>query len=366
LLGGLSLASAAALAGCRASPSSASLATNSRALAQGPKRLVLVEMYGGNDGLTTVVPFRDDAFYRARPTTAIAPEQCLRFASMRGLDRGLHPALTNFRERFDAGELAIVEGCGYPEPVYSHFKSLEIWHTAREQGRSSGDGWIGRVRCGPWGADPRAELVVHVGSHLPYSLASQTHPTLAFDTPENFVWVGSSRELAGYGDAGRAAPSAGAGADVLAHLRETLRAAQSQSPRILKATSHYRPRIEYPADDFGRSMRTIAALMHSDFETRVYSVALGNFDTHAGSQNVEHARLLAVLDSGLGAFLEDIQGSAVGDNTLVVCYSEFGRRVEENYSRGTDHGSAGPMFLLGPRVHILSNRKYGLQSGEAW
>jgi len=359
LAGGLSLLGAAALSGCRSAKptppaaSEATLAAGSVPAARSNgTRLVLVELFGGNDGLTTVVPFKDDAFYRARPTTAIAEAECLKLDVARGIDRGFHPALLNFRERFNQGQLAIVEGVGYPNPVYSHFKSFEIWHTARPEGLSSGDGWIGRLRAGPWRADPRPELVVHVGGNLPYSLSSATQPILAFDTPENFVWVGSNREIEAYDDAGKV-PAGGTGkskADLVKQLRATLRAAQTQSPRILEATGNYQPRAEYPEHEFGRSLRSIAALMNSGFESRVYSVALGNFDTHASEQNTLHAELLGKLDSGLGAFLKDLEGTPHAENTLVLCFSEFGRRVEENFSRGTDHGSAGPMFLLGPMV----------------
>jgi uncharacterized protein (DUF1501 family) len=310
----------------------------------GDRTLVLVELYGGNDGLSTIVPKTDDAYYKNRPTTFIPATDTLPLDDY----RGFNPLNTSLRELWDRGECAIVEGVGYPKPVYSHFKSFEIWHTAREAGHASGDGWIGRLRDVAWASDPRNELVVHVGSHVPYSIRSRARPLVAFQSPENFTWVGNARDQSAYSKA--AESSMEERGSTLESLRETLRDAQSNSPRILAAAQSYKPRAEYRPDEFGNSLRVIASLIQSGFGSRVYSVALGNFDTHGPEQVAKHAELTASWDGGIGAFLSDLRGTPAGEKTLVVCFSEFGRRVEENFSRGTDHGAAGPMFLLGPMV----------------
>lgn len=310
--------------------------------------VVLVELFGGNDGLNTVVPLTDDAYYRRRAKTCIQPGDALRIDE----HRGFHPALANLRRRYDGGHMAIVQGVGYPQPVYSHFKSFEIWHTARPEGRVSGDGWIGRVRGGAWKDDPRAELVVHVGDNVPYSLRSSTHQFVAFATPESYVWAGDELATRAYEDAARIEgdTSARAGrAKVLARLQQTLGDAQSTSPRVLKATLEYRTEVEYPATALGSSMRAIAGMIDADLGTRVYSVAHGNFDTHA-TQLAPHAQLLETLDGALDSFLEDISRGKNRERVLVLAYSEFGRRVSENYSAGTDHGAAGLAFFLGERV----------------
>jgi uncharacterized protein (DUF1501 family) len=357
LLGGLSILGGAAvlssLGSCE-SRSPAPRADSSSGAAGGSKLderiLVLVELYGGNDGISTVVPYENGAYYDARPQTHVKGEEVLAFE--KGL--GFHPALSSFQRQYRQGHLAVVQGVGYPRPVYSHFKSFEIWHTAREEGRASGDGWVGRLREAAWGANPRSDLVVHVGTHIPFSLHSSKHEMVVFETPENFVWVGDERDLQTYGQASGsangAAPPAGGSAAMLDHLRGTLRDAQATSPRILSTAATYKPRVEYPDDPFARSMRVIASMINAGFDTRVYSVALGNFDTHGPEQVEKHQSLLATLDAGVGSFLEDLQGTPNAGKTLVMCYSEFGRRVRENYSRGTDHGAAGPLFLFGPSV----------------
>jgi uncharacterized protein (DUF1501 family) len=145
------------------------------------------------------------------------------------------------------------------------------------------------------------------------------------------------------------APSTGADA-TLAALRATLRETEVVRPRIVRATARYRPRVEYPADDFGQSLRTAAALLRSDLDTRVFSVALSGFDMHVSSRGKRERELYTCLDRGLDAFLTDLSGTPEGASTIVLCYSEFGRRVEENASGGTDHGAAGPMMVFGERV----------------
>lgn len=311
--------------------------------------LVLVELFGGNDGLNTVVPYADDLYRKARPRGALKPDEVLKLDEL----RGLHPNLVKLRRYYDGGHMAIVQGVGYPKPVYSHFKSFEIWHTAREEGRGSGDGWIGRLRAGAWKDDPRPELVVHVGGTMPYSLYSSTHPVVAFTAPERFVWAGDRLAEQAYEASARlpeaeSSPRKGR-EQVLARLQRVLEDAQATSPRVLQATLEYRPSVAYPDDAFGRSLRSIAGMIDANLGGRVYSVQLGNFDTHA-TQRGPHSELLAQLDGGLSAFLEDVGSRPRGKNVLVFAFSEFGRRVSENYSGGTDHGAAGPAFLFGAPV----------------
>ncbi|MDP6540226.1 MAG: DUF1501 domain-containing protein [Planctomycetota bacterium] len=314
----------------------------------GAKRLVLIELFGGNDGLETVIPFDEDEYHRNRPTTRISKKEVLPIDDY----RGFHPAMPNLRGLYDDGRMAIVEGCGYPVPVLSHFKSFEIWHTCREVGRASGDGWVGRLRAAAWGDDDRTETVVHVGSHLPYSLHSTDHAMLAFETPESYLFIGNERDESAYAEAARRGMDAKeSGADrVLERLRRKLRDAQATSPRVIAAARGYEPRVEYPKDELGNSMRVVASMIDAGFDTRVFSVSLGNFDTHGPAQKVKHRELLASWDGAVSAFLADIAGTEAENDTLVLAYSEFGRRVAENASNGTDHGAAGPMFLFGKPV----------------
>lgn len=310
--------------------------------------LVLVELYGGNDGLNTIVPYADDEYWRRRPIVHVPRKDLLRIDDY----CAFNPLLVNLERQWGDGRLAIVRGVGYPEPVYSHFKSFEIWHTAREAGRPSGDGWIGRLRSTHWKDDPRAELVVHVGGPVPHSLHSSEHQVVAYATPESFVWAGDALAQQAYAQAAAAAEGlpAATGRDAMrTRLARTLADAQALSPRVLKATLEYQPRVEYPTDEFGRALRCVAGMIDARLGGRVYSVQLGNFDTHA-SQADPQSRLLASFDAGIGAFLADLEGRAQERDVLVLAFSEFGRRVSENYSKGTDHGAAGPAFFLGAPV----------------
>lgn len=308
------------------------------------RTLVLVQLTGGNDGLSTVVPYADDAYHRARTATRIDPAQVLRLNDY----LGLHPDLKGLRQVYDRGELGVVVGVGYPNPVRSHFKSMEIWHSAATDARSTAEGWIGRLAEAAWSAEQDPERIVHVGATAPFSLHSRAHPPIAFATPANYQWVAPD---AGEGEAyaRSAESSAGNATGVLARLRGVHADARESSLRIRGAIARYAPRKEYPDEEFARSMRVAAALIDARLGSRVISVELGGFDTH-NNQRAEHDTAMKRLDTALTPFLEDLRGTPAGDETLVVAFSEFGRRVLENGSRGTDHGCAGPMFIAGRRA----------------
>jgi uncharacterized protein (DUF1501 family) len=338
VLGGLSLAGGVALSGCNRGP-------------LGPRdqggALILLELFGGVDGLSLVVPHGHDEYYRLRPTVSIAKQDTLAVAE----DRGLHPFMDRLHGRFQNGELAIVEGVGYPDPIYSHFRSFEFWHTADERGRASGDGWIGKLREAAWPERDESELLVHLGTEVPYSLECKAHRAVSFSSPKNFSWHGDPTARETFeGAAEMQHEGESVSNQVLAQLRGSLQTSTATAARIRAAEEAYEPTVEYPAEPFAHSLKLIAALLNSDLPTRVYSLSLRNFDTHGAMMKGMHAHLFAKLDKGLDAFMSDIAGTHAGERATVVAFSEFGRRVEENESHGTDHGSAGPMLVLGPKV----------------
>ncbi|MCK6445214.1 MAG: DUF1501 domain-containing protein [Planctomycetes bacterium] len=347
LAGGIGALGAAALGACSRREAHA---------ASAEPILVLLQLYGGVDGLTTVVPFRDDAYYRARPTIALAEKDLLRVDE----DHGLHPSLRELRANFDEGRVAIVEGCGYPEPFYSHFRSMDVWHTGFHEGKVAGEGWIGRLREAAWADRASDELVVHVGSELPWSLACASRPPLVFGSAGNFQSLGDDREQRTLRYAVRAsrdaappttpAPPATPSERALEALRASFEAASRASERVLAAVEHYQPSVEYPNEALAESFRTIAAMIDAGFETRVYSLAHGNYDSHGNVQVGLYKQLHRRLDACLGAFLADVRRTTRGRDVVVLAFSEFGRRFHENESNGTDHGAAGPVFLLGERV----------------
>lgn len=346
LVGGLSLAVGAGFPGLSAS--ALQRAQRGRQHEGGERTLVLIQLGGGNDGLSTVVPYADDAYGRSRSRTRIDAKEVLRIDDY----RGLHPRLGNLHTLHQAGRLAIVEGVGYPGPVRSHFKAMDIWHAASEHGRVAGDGWVGRLAARAWPESSAPELLVHVGRCTPYSLHSRAHRAVAFELPESYRWLGDAQENQAYADYTRESTGEGAPSQssVLERLRGSLRDAQASSARVRQAVDSYRTRVDYPNDDFGRGLRVIASLLEARIGARVLSIELSGFDTH-NQQRADHDRLMARLDAGLGAFFRDLRGRSIEKDTVLLAFSEFGRRVAENGSLGTDHGKAAPVFVAGAAVN---------------
>lgn len=304
------------------------------------KTLVLLQLSGGHDGLSLLVPYTDDAYYRARGSTAISSRDALRIDDR----RALHPELGRLREHFEQGQVAFVEGVGYPEPNRSHFASLDIWHTARLEGRAGGEGWVGRLMAELHGRDADPNHVVHVGKSLPYSLRSTEHPPTCFANPASYRWVKNEEALEEYDT------DAGEGTSSLDFVRAVMRDAHVSSRAMRSAAASYRARVEYPdREPLAEALYTAAAILHGGLGTRVISVELGGFDTHV-DQRATHTSLMGRLDRSLSAFLRDLKGTPAGRDTVVVAFSEFGRRVAENASRGTDHGTAGVVLVAGGSV----------------
>ncbi len=317
-----------------------------------PRSLVLLQLSGGNDGLSTIVPLGDDAYGAARQATRLAKKDTLPMDDY----RGMHAGLVGLHGEYQAGRMAIVEGVGYENMIRSHFRALEVWHTGRYAGRASGEGWVGQLAQAGWSDEDHPNLLVHLGARSPYSVYSTTHPAAVLQAPTVYKWFGNEQVERAYGmsESGQeeTARIVGehAGRDkALASLRAVLDNAHDSSASIRKAAALYRERVEYPRNRLAGTLRDVAALIHGRLGTRVYSVQMSGFDTHAG-QRGSHDSLMTSLDTALSAFLQDLRGSSAGQETLVLVFSEFGRRVAENGSKGTDHGKAGPMFLLGPAV----------------
>lgn len=305
--------------------------------------LVVVQLAGGNDGLNTIVPYADDLYHGARDTTRIPAESVLRMDDY----RGFNPQLAGLREVWEQGRLGIVEGVGYPNPNRSHFTSFDIWHAASPQGRTAGYGWMTRVAAEL--NSPNRNLAVHIGERLPYSLYSPVQPSVCFRDPMLYRWDRNGEAIEEAARGGMEDGGMQAERRVVDSLRETFTQAKSSSIAIREATRRYQPRAEYPNQPLAHAMRSAAALIQERIGFRILSVELTGFDTH-GRQQKKHEELLATVDGAVSAFLRDLAGTPMADKTLVMIFSEFGRRVAENGSKGTDHGTAGPMFLAGPAV----------------
>jgi len=339
----------------------------------------VVQLAGGNDGLNTVIPYRDGLYYKARPTIGIAADRVLKLG--RQDDVGLHPSMTGMKELYDEGLLALVQGVGYPNPNRSHFKSMDIWHTADTSG--VGAGWLGRYfdnQCagapgaGTDSASCSGHAAIAIGREAPLAMEGRVYKPISFESQELFKWSGAELHpaLAGaYDELTTMDPDAPApaGDTNASFLTRTALDARIASERIRAAVGQ-RPLVTYPGTPIARQLSMVAQMIRAGLETRVYYVSLGGFDTHAGQGNVNgpHANLVGQLAGAVRAFYADLKEQGNDTRVLTMSFSEFGRRVGQNGSGGTDHGTAAPMFLMGPMVKAGVHGKHpslaDLDSGD--
>lgn len=313
--------------------------------------LVVVQLSGGNDGLNTVIPVGHDSYNKARPKLAIS-ERVHKLDD----DYALNPGLTAFKQFYDEGQLAIVHGCGYPQPNRSHFESMAIWHAAKTDG-GGGAGWLGHyldhvVR----GTQDRSIAnnplnAVNIGREVPMALVSRDVTVPSVDSLNDF---GLRFDDASTYDA-----------DLEKKIIVELQKYQGENPaldylgrqaadaivsadEIRNVANQYQPDADYPGN-LGQRLRLIAQLICGNFGTRVFYCEIGGFDTHANQQQ-QHENLLKNVGDGIKAFYDDLGKKGIADKVTTMVFSEFGRRVEQNANDGTDHGAAGPMFVVGPKV----------------
>ncbi|MFM7055419.1 MAG: DUF1501 domain-containing protein [Planctomycetota bacterium] len=343
-------------------------------LAKPGKVLVVVELQGGNDGLNTVVPATDPEYRRLRPQLALNPADVL------SIDQhwGFHPALTSFAELLQTGRLAVVQGVGYPDPNRSHFESMDIWHTCRRRNEGRVDGWLGRwlEKAPSVGTDPQA---MHLGSDkLPLALLSRRVRVPSVDSLEDFRLRGTEDArfrdtLQSLADAPAATPAAIApdrpgDGGLLSFVQSSTSAAITASERLaVVAAKTADSSIVWPQTPLAGRLRNISRLIRSGLDTSLYYTTLSGFDTHA-SQPDAHRALLRQTADAIKTLLDELQHSGDGDRVTVLAFSEFGRRVAENASAGTDHGTAGPVFLAGsavrPGLHGPAPDLHALQDGD--
>lgn len=331
------------------------------------KVLVVVQLSGGNDGLNTVIPYRDPLYARNRVALRIAPSAVLPLAD--GI--GLHPQMRGMAELFERGRLAIVQGVGYPNPNRSHFESMDIWHSCQRGDEATGGvataqartGWLGRtLDCLP--GKQRGEVTaLHLGrGALPLALVARQTAVPSVESLDRFqlrssdggLSVAALRELSA---ASLSLDWPTANNDAAEHpsaalvqfVRQTALTALDASGKLQESLAQERAAAGYPAMPLAGQLRTVAQLIDAGLPCRIYYLSLGGFDTHA-NQAATHAGLLEQLSQSLAAFMADIEARGHADRVLVMTFSEFGRRVQENASAGTDHGAAAPMFLVGTAV----------------
>jgi uncharacterized protein (DUF1501 family) len=325
-----------------------------RALAESPlpglpggtdRVLVVINFQGGNDGLNTVVPFGMPDYYRYRPSLGVPQNDVLRIDNT----FGLNPVMAPFKKMYDGGSVAIVHGVGYPDPDHSHFRSTEIWQTAQPKGYES-TGWIGRYLDSA--SLPKNNLfnAVALSNVLPELMISKTTDVPAVDALRGYGLrsdkTNGNKEAFHEFVRDTTVPFR---SPFLSKVAEIEDHAQRGAEELPKLVAGYKPEATYPATPLGRSLALAAQIVGSKLGTRVLYVQHGSFDTHV-TQKQTQDRLLADFSNAIAAFYQDLAAHGNDKRVLTMTFSEFGRRAAENASRGTDHGEAAPVFLIGGGV----------------
>ena len=309
--------------------------------------LVVLQLTGGNDGLNTVVPFADDAYYRARPKIGVGKDRVVRLDDHFGLNPGLAP----LKPLYDQGHLAVVNGCGYPSPNRSHFRSMEIWQTANPKASQS-TGWLGHYLDHTARGGQGPVLAMNIGTELPQALVNEGSPVPSIEKLDDFRLKSSANSAQGKLER-EIVMELNKASDEQSPARKFL-ARQATNAILATEKVHDVSResasnVFYGFEGIGPQLQLIANLIAANSGTRLFYLQTSGFDTHA-SQPEMHERLLNQVAQALAAFHQDLSAKGLAEKVMVMTFSEFGRRVAENSSQGTDHGAAAPMFVMGGKV----------------
>lgn len=301
----------------------------------GNKVVVVIQFSGGNDGLNTVVPISNDIYYRERPRLAIEKSKALSLTS----DAGLNPALEAFKGLYDEGSLSIMNGVGYPNPDRSHFRSMDIWHSASDSKDYVSTGWLGRYLDAQCSGCAKPTQVMEIDDVLSLALKGNEKNGLAFTDPRR-LYSSSNERFYKDINSGHSQTE-----ETVDYLYKTMSETLSSADYIYQQSRLHPTGYSYPNTNLGKNLKTIASLIMSDINTKVYYVSLGSFDTHV-NQEVQQRRLFTELNDAVKAFTDDLKKNNRFDDVLMMTFSEFGRRVKQNASNGTDHGTANNMFFI--------------------
>ncbi|MET3875699.1 DUF1501 domain-containing protein [Chitinophaga sp. OAE865] len=305
----------------------------------GNKVLVIIQLSGGNDGLNTVIPYRNDIYYKARPALGIKREAALSLND----ELGIHPALKGLKALYDNGALGILNNVGYPNPDRSHFRSMDIWHSASQSDEYWSDGWIGRYLDAQCKGCDKPTQALEIDDTLSLALKGDNDKGLAMTDPARLYGTSNDKYFAELLKQHTSGNDHHNNAD---YLYKTMGETISSAAYIQQQFKTYKSSAPYPNTELGRNLRTIANLVMSDINTKVYYVSHGSFDTHVNQQD-QQARLFGQLSDALTVFTDDLKNNHRFEDVVVMTFSEFGRRVSQNASGGTDHGTANNMFLVG-------------------
>lgn len=301
----------------------------------GNKVIVVIQLSGGNDGLNTVIPVRNDIYYKQRQRLGIQKENALTLTD----EVGLNPFLTGFKELYDDGSLGILNSVGYPNPDRSHFRSMDIWQSASRSDEYIYTGWLGRYLDAQCTGCDKPTQALEVDDVLSLALKGIDNKGLAVKDPKRLYTTSNAKY---FKDINADHQN---GEETVDYLYKTMSETISSAEYIFQQ-SRLRPSSQtYPVTELGKNLKTIASLILSDINTKVYYVSLGSFDTHV-NQESQQKRLFTELNAAISAFVKDLKYNNRFNDVMLMTFSEFGRRVSQNASGGTDHGTANNMFFV--------------------
>jgi len=305
----------------------------------GFKKLVIVQLSGGNDGLNTIIPYTNDIYYKSRPNIAIAKNDCIKITDEFGINKNLAP----LKNLYDKGYLSVINNVGYPNPIRSHFRSTDIWHTASDSNQYLNTGWLGRY-IDIYGKKPysgielddslslimKGDVLKGIATKNPTSLYNNTK------TPYFKKVLDSQRDVH-------------LSEHNLGYLYKTMIEAKSSAKYIYEKSKTYNSALTYPNNPFGKQLKTTAQFINSRVESKVFYVSMGGFDTHVRQEKKQN-KLLQTYSEAMDVFVKDLEHKDTFKDTLILTFSEFGRRVKQNAASGTDHGAANNVFIIGKNL----------------
>ncbi|MEL6989309.1 MAG: DUF1501 domain-containing protein, partial [Bacteroidota bacterium] len=303
------------------------------------KVLVMIQLSGGNDGLNAIVPYADDLYYSKRPRLGIASSDVIRLND----HLGFNPAFSALQEIYDKGFMTIINNVGYPNPDRSHFRSMDIWQSASPSNEYWRTGWIGRFLDNQCNGCDTPYSAIEVDDSLSLAMKGSSNTGFAFQDPKRLFKTSNNKYLKYLNEQFEESEFVNKEVDF---LYKTMIDTQSSARYIFEKHKTYNSKIEYPRNAFAKDLKLIAELITADTGTKVYYASLGGFDTHANQKNM-HNRLLKQYADSVSAFIKDLESNGLLKDTIIVTFSEFGRRVKQNASGGTDHGTANNVYVMG-------------------
>ena len=295
--------------------------------------LVVLQLSGGNDGLNTIIPTRNDIYFREREMIAI--KDSLRLTD----EAGINPSLSYFKELFDSGELAVLNNVGYPNPDKSHFRSMDIWHSASKSDEFLETGWVGRYLDEACYNCEHPTQALEIDDMLSLALKGKEKKAFAFKDPKRLYETSQEKYFKSLYDTHDHHD------ETVEYLYQTMGSTINNAGYIFEKSNAKATTASYPNSALGKDFKKIASLINSDINTKVYYLSVGSFDTHV-NQNQRQSQLFSEINEAVKAFVKDLKLNGRFDEVLLMTFSEFGRRVSQNASKGTDHGTANQMFFV--------------------